>query len=413
MGRKVRMKLTEMERGEAQFVSLVGKGANRQPIKIMKSDSEENTGMDWTKLFHNADAVQKAEISPEILAIAVAPGEDIDRVKEALTKADLNTDDIREFRTEEGLQATFFVQKTDVAPGEGGEHQTVVKLSDGVSAVCLVAQKAFQPFSGSESFDENMQAQGFFPGVHIAQAVLEDTIFEISMKAMSPVEMAEKIKSATDEFAGAVQKMTAALPASVFKLEDIVRKGSTTGNAAPGEDPTTGNSDSGEPAADLLSNESGGKSSIDPMSSAQKSDESRTGEENGLDGKGDEGTGAEDLTSAEEKAKAAKKKNPFADDSEEDEDKKEGKAKEDPNAELKALIAGLGETLTAAVEGVQKQVSDLDSRVSAAETVATKADEATRGRVSATAPEDDGLETVTRKGFGDMPLLDTAIRAAD
>ncbi len=81
MGRKVRMTLTEMERGEAQFVSLVGKGANRQPIKIMKSDDSEESPMDWTKFFHNADRVMKAEITPEILAIAVAPGHDLEKVK--------------------------------------------------------------------------------------------------------------------------------------------------------------------------------------------------------------------------------------------------------------------------------------------------------------------------------------------
>jgi len=402
MARKIKMKLTEMVDGEAQYVSVVGKGANRQPIKITKSEDSEETSMDLTKFFHNKDALQKAEITPVILAVAAAPGQDLDVLKAALEKADLSTDDIREFRNEDGLQATFFVQKGDVAPGESDDYQTVVQLSDGVSAVCLVATKAFQPFSGSESFDENMQAQGFFPGVHIAQMVLEDTIFEISSKAMTSVEMAEKIKTATEEFAKAVQSMTKALPASVFKLEDIVRKGSTTGSASAGEDPTVGNGDRGEPAGDLLSNEKGSKSSIEPMSQVNKAAEH--------DAETDEGTGAEDLTAGEEKAK--RKDDEAAASAEADaEAGTEEKAKQDAMADLKDLIMGLSTTLNEGLAGVQKQVTDLGARVNAAETVATKAEQATRGRVSATAPEDDGLVTRKQEEGTFIPLMDTAIQS--
>ncbi len=300
-------------------------------------------------------------------------------------------------------------------PGQAGDYQTVVQLSDGVSAVCLVAQKAFQPYAGTTSFDDNMKAQGFFPGLSIAQNVLEDTIFEISMKAMSPAEMAEKIKVATEEFGQAVQAMTAALPAEVFKLEDIVRKGSTTGGPAPGEDPTTGNGDRGEPAGDLLSNEQGSKSSIEPMSSVQKTanDDSRTGADNGLDGEGDEGTGADDLTAGEAKKQMGAKKKGPGKKKDGDSDEDVAKEDEDPMATVKELIAALGTQLTEGLAGVQKQVSDIESRVSAAESVATKAEEATRGRVSATAPEDDGLVTTSKSDdfAAAGPLLDTAFQS--
>ncbi len=381
---RIKMRATELVDGDAEFISLVGTGAIRQPFKIIKSEDEDDgqnkkkggTVMEsLTRMFHRQDRLLKAEIVPELLAVAVAPDMDLEKVVALLAKAELHTDEVQEMFEGDGedrkLAATLYIQKGATAFEDAGEHQVNVGISAGITAVCLVREKSFMPFADTETFGDAMKAQGFFPSFRLASEVLEDKLFEISMKAATPEDMATMLDVATKDFGGALISMAKSLPAEVFKLDAVVRKGS--------DDPVTGTGASGDGEADALPNEVSPGSSLPAGSSGVKG-------------------AMKNQDDPDEDAEKAKKKGKDADAGEKSQLDK-----------LMAAVEGIAKTVEEGLSGVTKEVTDLGKRVAQAESVAKSADEATRGRVRSSGESEEGTGFV-RKDDGEayIPLIDSA-----
>ena len=110
-------------------------------------------------------------------------------------------------------------------PGVYKSDLTVVQVSEDVVALVAGdmerARKGFDPFAETVSFDENVRAAGFMPGVMVASEALQGTMVSILLGAASPAEAKVAIQAAVKEFGAYITNLTADLPEAAFKLETL------------------------------------------------------------------------------------------------------------------------------------------------------------------------------------------------
>lgn len=423
----MKVRATEMHDAEVDFISLVPAGANRAPIRVIKS--EEGGPMIAVKgeLFSDVFKTEEgAEPQPAVIAVVAAKGANLDAAKALIEKADagLTVDNVQTL--EDG--STAFIQK---AAGEASDGAPTVtyKLADDLAALIQVS-KAFDPFPGSTSFTENLNSLGFFPGFDLAQGVLRGTVGEVMLKAESAGDAASGIKAATGEFASHVSAMAATLPAEVFKLEEVIRKqkqtsvtvtveqlmaGAKAAARQPGEGtsgllPDSTQAENGEEIANrpVANKDEGGRRLVIRRAEAEMDEDGKDKKVpaflKGKDRRGkknrrkDDVGGVHDLTAGEQEA-----------------------ADKDAAGKAQGLKGGSAKTTTAkddglvlkAIEALGGQLTDLGKRVDGAVAkadeatrVAKAADEALNGTVHVTTgANEDGERAVVSD---DIPLIDTA-----
>lgn len=182
----------------------------------------------------------KSESGAKVVALAVASNAMPAYVK-ALKGLDLSTEVSSE---DEGV--TFCKQEDFEAEGA----QTIM-ISKDVSAV-LSVEKAFTPFPDSLSFDDNLKAQGFLPGISVATEALMDTVREVLYKAESSEDAQSNLAKAIEDYSAYVQGLAGSLPVAAFKMEvmevEEIEKDTASEEEASAE--TTANTDAeGEDAA--------------------------------------------------------------------------------------------------------------------------------------------------------------------
>lgn len=204
---RVQLEVDEMHDAEGTAISLVPRGANTMPFKVIKG---ERTVLDFTKVF----ARKKDPAPTGVLAIVISKDADIDAEIAVAKSAGFKTDDPTEV---DG--ATMFVQRDydASAPGVG-----FVKLSDKVGVLC-----GFNPNTDSTSFDENLDQHGFIPGFDVAMAVLRETVFNALFNAEGADDAAGMISKAVQSFGSHVSDLAGALPVEAFKLDPLFRSAET------------------------------------------------------------------------------------------------------------------------------------------------------------------------------------------
>lgn len=384
---KVRIKAREMHDAEATHVSLVPRGANMIPFRIVKTDGQEGTNM-----LNFRSVFKIEEPKPTVLAVVVPSETDAGTAR--IEAAGFST----EFKQEvDG--AVAYLQQEDVELGQA--DQVIVKFDEGLSAV--VRLKRFEPFGDSTSFDENLQKNGFLPGFDMALTVLRDTVFNALFEADDAVAAGSTIDTAVKQFRGHIADMTSALPETAFKLDpsvaladtdeerrEISQKGVIQFNVRVDTGPETSVGAPSITTVDESQTEGGEEVAVAPAvsgssSSLRKEDETEetsevtevAAKDEGQDGEGVEG------------------KSPEATESDTSEIQKQ------VSDALAAGLATISKTLTDAVEGINTQVAALSERVE-------KAEENVNGTASAS-PQDDP-EAVARKSNGayiEPEFLDT------
>lgn len=218
---KVKIKANKMTDADVSFISLVGRGANRIPFKIVKKEKDAMgtanrfAGLDLSNL--GALFAQKSEkpIAAEVLAVVTMDGEGLESVSKQLSDAGFSVKDKAVFDD----QSVVFKQG-DMVEGEGA----VVRLNEHVAVVL----KGFEPYSmdiateDNLSFQEKCNAQGFWPGVSTVMDVLRSNIIEMAKKGDDATAIAADVGAMFDEAKQYVTGMIRSLPASVFKMEDII-----------------------------------------------------------------------------------------------------------------------------------------------------------------------------------------------
>ena len=225
------LSVNELTDTRLDFVSLVKRGANRVPFRIVKEDQTDM--LDLQKIGERL--FKQASTTPIVTAALVRKGADLEAMKARLVKAGLTVDQLSE-----GENLHIFTQ-TDASPTDQG----IIKMDDDLGLVVSGVTKAFRSYNFEDtSFGEILSTEGFYPSVGLARDVLTTTIYNAMEKAESPGEAATAITKAIDDFRGYVGTLLTSLPVHAFKAEGIFAPISS-----PAIAPDVPANDAGEPVA--------------------------------------------------------------------------------------------------------------------------------------------------------------------
>lgn len=372
--RKVLVKANALEGVDVQFISLVGRGANRIPFRVLKHDDsvEDHMNIDLKNLFRR---VMKEEKGAAISGLIVLP-EYAEQVQKAAEELGFETKTVTS-KDEDGVSVIGFTDEMDM------DNAIVLKISEEIAVVVEGVQKAFHGFPEGNEFMDNLKKAGFFPSLRVASEVLNETIMNVvhtTEKGESPVDGIDK---ALTEYHQYVLTLTSNIPSQAFKFEEMklesVQKGMliSEGQTNP------------------------------PKEEDVKEAKVAPKEEPKVEAK---------TAPAPKKSKKSDEADP------------EGEADEDTQSEptfsMDEIVAKMGEVVSAEVKKVQESITALNGkvetleettakmsdRVEKAEQSAQEATEAVRGTVlgEGDTPDHSGNRETRRKA--DPGLFDTAFR---
>jgi len=198
------IKLNELTEADAQFISIVGRGANNTPFKIIKQETE---GMDLGKLF------KKEDTSAFVKALVVNKSSDLVAAKARIEKAGFSIENEQEIG-----DVIVFSQSDEEGPSA---NQVIIKYDEDIALVAVC--KSFQSWDfETSSFNELFEKQGVWPTLSTAHSTLWEVLCNIMCHEDSkdPGEVAGKMGTAIKEYRMFVMDMVKNLPVTAFKLED-------------------------------------------------------------------------------------------------------------------------------------------------------------------------------------------------
>lgn len=213
---KIKAEMTEMKDASVNYVSLVQRGANRIPFRIVKTQQpqEQNMAIDLGAIGRIFKSEAAKPTVPEVAGIVVKTSDEatLASVTQALSDAGYKVDSIQ--KHEDGT--TLFAQ------GEVPAETHIVKMSDNVAIV----MKGFSPYcsdlDSSSDFSEVMSTTGFYSGVNQAVDALSTCVRNATYKSDDPQAAAKEVGKSVDQFKAYLTTMIAAIPAKAFKMEKDV-----------------------------------------------------------------------------------------------------------------------------------------------------------------------------------------------
>lgn len=207
---KLKFNAVKMSDAHVSHISLVERGANRIPFKVIKQENHMSqfAGIDLGNLFGTRKSEAKA---PEVVAVVTMKGEGFESIKKQVEEAGFAVSDVKEM--EDG--SMVFKQ------GEGEfEDGTVIRLNDDIAIVT----KGFSPYNmdvsaGDVSFADQCAAKGFYPGVDAIMNTLSDAVRNITYNAKDPNEAKVAVTKLFSEASAYVAAFVGSLPVKAFKLE--------------------------------------------------------------------------------------------------------------------------------------------------------------------------------------------------
>lgn len=412
---KLTITANELVGTDADFVSLVKKGANRIPFRIIKEDQTDM--IDLHSIAKTALAKSAAPTKPAVLAVVVAKTDNMDSIKAALVAAGLSVE-----KAEEKDGITVFKQE-----GVSDANPQTMKLNDEVALIVTGMQKGFESWDWqSTSLKDMFSTEGFYPSMWLGLDLLGATFGNIMQKAENPAEAKEQLSKAVDEFKSWLESLSGSIPEHAFKAEQLLKandwgdeevtddKGEKSKKKTPKKkaavtkeevsaNPLFGNATSTaqQPVNDA------GNIDANPVHGNETPHASGGKQPNpaGSDGNIEGSPVAGSTTSPAPVAPAAAKK--------------DGEGEQpDPNAALLASIGSLIDTkLTAAqkantdaIAAVAGSVEKLDVAVKAVADRTQKMDVALNGTVDPGQPDDRQQHRQQKSASKAPPLLDTGLR---
>lgn len=210
---KIRVAGAELKKVDIDFLSLVHRGANRSPFKVIKAEDgavaalQEKTGLvsSVQKFFHISEPVAK------VVAVFVE--------KSILEKAAPNLADA-------GFDLKNHIDQDDciIFKQEGfddAEQVIILKSENAVAFAVSGVEPYADLFCGQLSFDASVAKTGFYPGLNEAMKSLQ-----VAMNVSKDED--GNVLKAFHAYAAQIKK---AVPESVFQFESLQRgfEGATTG----------------------------------------------------------------------------------------------------------------------------------------------------------------------------------------
>lgn len=342
-----KVKANELTDASVAFISLVDRGANREPFRIIKRAGDETDMIDLSNglkgLFKKSEARQ-----PAVALVAFSKGYNPEAALALLKKADLTavgdgqeTDDGYVIQTLDGLkdldQVVLFKLSDDVAIGVRFDEPETVK-------------KGFSGYDyESTDYKAVLGTNTTMPMIGVAMSALQDTVWNI-MANSDTVEVAKKdITKALKDFGGTVGEIVDRVPATAFKLEAAVSKTVTAKADDQGQATSTKKNEAEEQAETKSRDEEPGQ--IKPAGEADADKQADKGAEAAADA-------ADKVKEGDDKAKVEKT------------DAAASTADTADSAVL-AAIKKMGEELTGKIDGVTETVKKQGEKLDAVEKTAS------------------------------------------
>lgn len=334
---KKTIKVRELEDVHVSHISLVEKGANRIPFRIIKNEKEDGKMLDISNLF-----LRKKDTTPQIVGIA-------------LEKGNYSEDLITQLK-DAGFEGTIDneAESATLVKAEGfdtAENVEGVKLENGMVVMVSHLAKALDR-SYDNTFAQTVAVDSVLPGVRVATEVFVEKMWDITYESMSKSATTDAISTMFNDFESYVLGLVNAVPEPLFKMEKIdVASTSVAGN-------TTGAS--ADKVADKVEK---------AEEEAPKDDES--GKEADKATKGDsEDDKSEDETNEDEGESK-------------ESDIKKSEDMDEIKSQLETITKSLGVLAT-----LKDSVDNLSTRVEKAETTAAELSESVNGITLETTNED-------------------------
>lgn len=206
----VKMVAKEVKDVDLDFVSLVARGANRLPFRIMKAEDvpAEGTMSKFTDLVKGMFGVEDARVRSDLAAVFVRKTE-LAALLPKLTELGISVDEQVEVKDMVVLKQ----------PGFKDEVGTCLAISKDVGVGLTNVSKGFDSYPFSTLFGENLGGASFYPCLTDAFSALRVTIENIMATSANQTEAAEKVDAALKAFNKHVSSMVWELPTVVFKLD--------------------------------------------------------------------------------------------------------------------------------------------------------------------------------------------------
>lgn len=208
--RKVKVKARQLDEVDVEFLSLVDHAATRIPFRLLKSEKSKMS-INLSNLFFRK---AEPEVLPAIIGVLVTKTADIPAVQKTLSGLGY------EFPVLDESHENAIVLKAEGT--EFDEDTAIVKVTEDLALAVSNVQKGLRAWADSNSFVENVQKAGFFPGLRVATEVLMDTIGNIAMEEGDQEATVSQMEKSLEDYKGYVMKMVDAIPSDVFKMEGIV-----------------------------------------------------------------------------------------------------------------------------------------------------------------------------------------------
>jgi len=407
--KKVTIQARELSEMDVSRVSLVKRGANRIPFRIVKSDGESTMSLNLSNLF-----LRKREILPSVIAVVLQPDADVELYSKALVEAGFEVDHV-----EETDEANTLMLKADSIP----EDVTLYKVSAGAALVIAGIQKGLQTFPDSNDFAENIASAGFLPSFRVGHQILGETIGNIVFSEGDAAETKSAVMKALNDFSGFIEGVMSAIPEEAFKCEDVVlavekgllneqetsdsikqkakdaKKAKNKNGGKNGDKAKAKKDDSDEDEGDAISDEI---TALTEDPEKQKAIAALIAKDDGGNGdddeNGDDENGGDDEDAGDDETEIKKAQHPVCPAGQVfREGRCVAKAKKDDDTDdddkQAALLKSIGETIAAAIAPVSEAVAgvkqELSERLDALEAQVKKTDEALNGSVNSEEADDD------------------------
>lgn len=210
--RVITVRARSLKNADASFISVVDRGANRLPIRMLKNEGENM--FDLNKLFLRGAKSEPKQ--PEVMGVLVPEAS-----AEGYAAA-LKSDENEIFILDTDTDGVKFVSYKEEASLEGA---MILKGATDESPAVVVdtAQKQLSDFGfdPEQGFAGSVVSYGFYSNVRAAMNVLFDAMFDILETAEPGTPPLERAQTLLDEFNAYMVSLLQTVPTEAFKMETL------------------------------------------------------------------------------------------------------------------------------------------------------------------------------------------------
>lgn len=383
--KKITIQARELSEMDINLISLVKRGANRVPFRIVKNSGESTMSLNLSDLF-----LMKKDKAPQVVALVLNKSADVDKYTQAFLDAGFEVDHKVE---EEEIDTLMFTKSDDMSDA------VVIKMNEDAAIVVSDFKKGLEMWPDSNSFAENVTKAGFAPSFRMANDILSDTIGNIIFSEGDASVTKSQVSEAIEQFKSYIEAVMDTIPVEAFKAEAVVievEKGLIP-QAAP------------KPEEKKAKKKAPAKKAEGEEEAEEQDEAAATSEEVVKDDSTEEGETSEEEQTTEV---AAEKED-------EGEAAEEVQAEEtvDPVAELTKSLAGITASIKELKDSVTESVGavkeELTTRLDEVEAQVKKTDEALAGTVHSEEAEDNSADHHKKSQGSDEVSWDSVLDFGD